>query len=523
MPKPQNRYEKYFIILWLIPLIVLGYIGWMNFLPLGGILTYSLDVGGEDTQGKAILTGPFYRISNKKETNGINYRNIENNLVYFELTDPKLNDADEIDIRIRFSGNFTDDMKLMLGAKDKEEWSYSWKECYVPLYEKLTNLSLLVKWENSSAYFTKQADGFNYQSEDDFLDNVPIGSVIATNDDEVIHRNSQVELTGINKSQFTDSMIYPGATQEIDHLIINNTIRGAHTFWTYVNNDTLVLKITKQDLNWYEKPDNLMIKVFSYDDELEGTANILDDGNESNNKVLGPLQSEQLIVEGLKPGSYRIELQDGSDLLIQQIEVNQAKLVVADSVYLVGNNPTYSSNSSILNPIVLFTKSFKTQTMNFYTWHENGLQQVNLNNNSTNSQIDINQVKTDFSTGLSPGEYKLVIPKQDIKVSINGYFSFTPESFFVPQRYKVTDLKSDFSWLIDNVDYVIVNYGGYIFPIEDNNWLIAAVSWKTKGLYINKDKLSFCFNIPNLKDHLDELISIDWIHISIKMNPVFKR
>jgi len=168
MTKQTNRGTKFLNVLWLIPLFTLGYIGWMNLLPLGGTETYFIDVGGEDTNGDARITGPFDRISDKKEVDGISCRELEKNLVYFELEDSKLNDADEISLKIKFQDNFPSGMKFMLGSRNKEEWSYDWKEVYIADSE----------WEIDHKDIIQSAEGnswliaeVNWRIENLFIDN----------------------------------------------------------------------------------------------------------------------------------------------------------------------------------------------------------------------------------------------------------------------------------------------------------------------------------------------------------------
>jgi hypothetical protein len=57
-----NKYSRILKLLWLIPVITLAYIGWVNIVPLGSTIHYSIDVGGVDTEGLARITGAFDRI-----------------------------------------------------------------------------------------------------------------------------------------------------------------------------------------------------------------------------------------------------------------------------------------------------------------------------------------------------------------------------------------------------------------------------------------------------------------------------
>ncbi len=168
--------------LWLIPIVVLGYIGWVNLLPFGSNPTYLIDVGGDDTGGKARITGPFDRISDKMLANGTSFRELEWKLVYFELDSRRLGDAAEVEVRVRFEDNFPSDREFMLGPKDKEEWSYYWKDIYVPFYGQLADFPLVAEDGSIKVYATGEGSSASFESVDEFLQHPPVGSVVARND-----------------------------------------------------------------------------------------------------------------------------------------------------------------------------------------------------------------------------------------------------------------------------------------------------------------------------------------------------
>ncbi|MCK4964777.1 MAG: hypothetical protein KAS54_06835 [Dehalococcoidia bacterium] len=168
--------------MWLIPILVLGYIGWVNLLPFGSTFTYLIDIGGDDTGGKARITGPLDRISDKMMANGTSFRELEHMLVYFELDSRRVGDAAEVEVKVRFEDNLPSDRKFMLGARDEAEWSYYWKDIYVPFYGQLTDFSLVAEDGSIKVYATGEGSDFSFESVDEFLQNPPVGSVIARND-----------------------------------------------------------------------------------------------------------------------------------------------------------------------------------------------------------------------------------------------------------------------------------------------------------------------------------------------------
>lgn len=743
--------------LWLIPILTLGYIGWMNLLPSGGICTHLIDVGGEDTGGLARITGPFDRISSKITAQGTNFRELEQDLVYFELEDSRLWDADEVEVRVRFNDNFPGDAKFILGA-EREEGSYYWKDIYVPFYGQLADLTPVAEDGNIKVYATEEGSSASFGSVDEFQQNPPLDSVIARNDEGLsinqrvspeecggidvgelatgdafpiplagdVSENGYLEadtslrgmhtfyffatgdtlqlriakrdlnayegtdvlnvqiysLDGILKAaetipddgdatrskklgdlqywaltvdnlergtyrlvltplsvgddfvitylrldqaklvvqgsvflagnlyldeepqpmvvwyynfveaeiqfrtlhdsalqivtlsgerhdqtinidavgtRFSTGLLKPGIYQitsekgdviieagkgyfaftedslflptsssnreENGNLVINTALRGGHTIWTYVTNGSLDLEVTKQDLNWYEGPDELKIEVYSFDGELEGSVIILDDGDEGNSHELGLLQSESLRIQDVERGAYKIELESGGDLLIRGVEISHEKLVVEKRVYLVGMNAGYFESGLPFDPVILYGKNSRGTELKFFTWHNGGLQQMAIGGDGFCTEVDVNKVATEFNTSLKPGPYQLIAPGQDIIIEYDGYLSFTPDSFFLPKRCEVLDLKYDLSWVRENADYIIIDYEDYVAPVEDDGWLVAQASWNVEDLFIKDNELSFCFSVPHLTqtEGQDKTIPIDWIEISLKILPIWER
>lgn len=277
-----NRFLK---ALWLIPIVVLGYIGWMNFLPLGGTITYLIDVGGDDVGGEARITGPFDRISDKMMINGTSFRELEKSPVYFDLDTPRLGIADEVEVRVRFKDNFPEDGGFILGAKDKDEWNYYWKDIYVPFYAQLADLTPVAEDGNIMVYATEKGSNTSFGSVDKVQQNPPLGSVIARNDQSLsIDQGVSPEEWGeIDVSEFVTGDAFPvplaGDIDENGSFETDTSLRRAHTFYFFTSGGTPELKITKRDLNGYEGEDMLDILVYSLDGTLKASGTIPDDGD----------------------------------------------------------------------------------------------------------------------------------------------------------------------------------------------------------------------------------------------------
>lgn len=112
----------------IIPIGVLLYIGYMNTLPFGGSQSFSIDVGGADTEGLASLAAPLERFSQPLSIDGTTCRRMQHGLVYFEAQAPRIQANSRVVVKVRLGGNLADGSEILLGARDKKEWSYAWQE-----------------------------------------------------------------------------------------------------------------------------------------------------------------------------------------------------------------------------------------------------------------------------------------------------------------------------------------------------------------------------------------------------------
>ena len=331
--------------LWLIPAIALIYIIWMNFMPLGFTAYYTIDFGGEDTIGEARITGPFDRISDGKIIDEVSVRYVEKHMVYLELNSVVLRNASEVSMRVRLKDDFPDSGIFVLGARDNSESGYQWKESYVPFYSKLGKLPTVAKNETTYIYDTGRYSSSDFESVDDFLENPPFGSVLATNMND-LHLNRKVnqeELGGIDNEIFSvmDELNFQliSDVNDNNNLGSDTSLRGSHEFYFLSDGGPLELTVTKRDLNWYEGEDTLKVMVNSLDGIHNATITIIDDGNETKSGSMGDSQQETLTIEYLKPGIYHLSLKSlgaGDDFVITRLQLNQGNLIVPEKIFLAG-------------------------------------------------------------------------------------------------------------------------------------------------------------------------------------------
>jgi hypothetical protein len=500
-----------------------------------------IDVGGDDLSGAARLIGPYEAVSNPVVANGTSFRQVESSPVDFELDTRRIRSTAQVQAHVTFKDSLTEGERLVLGARTGDESSFYWKEIYVPFYAQLSGLTPVVEEGTTTVYATDGNDSTEYVSVAQFAGTPPIGSTIATNDPSLpVNQRFSSEEWGqtttidfptedwgeADVAQFSAlPHLSSQARKEDGHLTVDITLRGGHTFWTYVNNGHLELQVTKQDLNWYQGPDELRVQVYSLEGALKGNCTIPDDGNVGDSGPLGPLQSKSLSVDGLPPGAYRVEMQGWHDLLIRQTKVNQEKFVVEKRVFPVGVNSGYFDNRLTFDPVVLYGRSFGNSQVTVSTAHSNGLQLIAIEGSNSRTEIDVNEVVRSYGVRFEAGPYQIIVPNQDVDIRTNGYLSFTPDSWFLPKRCTVLALKYDLSWVQENVDYAIINFRDYVPPAEDGGWMVAQADWTRGDLQLDGERLTLRLGVLNAdgSDVLETDIPLDSIEVGLDIAPLWQR
>lgn len=749
------RKRRYVRLLWLAPLAVVLIVLYINFLPLGGSPNHTIDVGGSDTDGKARLTDTADGFSEAMSNGSVTYREITGDTVYFELTDPRLSQADEVAVAVRFADNFPEDGIFVIGAQCEE--GYSLRYAYVPFYDQLIDLPLVTQNGSMLVYATDTENPPPMSTVMDPLGNPPLGSLIASGDPS-LSINQVVTLQEYVNTQFGDydagaglsallpdpraayapldgdtallggqefylycngggfdltvekrdlnriagmdgldiSLYAPDGTlavsdvifddynftdnrvmgqkqrchinmaqsergvyrlavapqgEDIDFIItniacnqgkavaadglhlagysygggspaaveawlylaapgeirfsspgeqvpqyvtiwghemrqetfvnasgtwytsgalppglyrlrsslgdviveapqsvislteeslfipsfnrieegkgwldINISLKGSHTFWTFVDNGAIELSVTKQDLNEDQGADALSIDIYDLGGNLAANASIADDGDAAAGGGPGPMQGASLAASNLSAGAYRIEM-TGDDLLIREISINQGKLVLDDSITPASAETGGASNAGAdADALVLYTQGLSLQRAQFTAMDDGGIQQAAVTGDGVYSELYIDEMDEPFAVSMVPGSYRIVMARQNLALEFNGYMSFTPDSFFLPRRCEVAGLETYVSDFKEYVDYIVVNYDDYYVTDSYDGWTTARARWKTSDLSIVDDTLSFCLMVPHLDLAADagKTIPVDSIVIELDIPPFWR-
>lgn len=468
-------------------LLIIIFFAFRFFTPFGAIVSYQFNsILNRDKLSK--IKGAEETSSFKPGENGvlqIPQQIIRQSVVTFNLkliTKP----IEGVWVNLKFKGN---PKEIKIGVRGSEKEKYQ----YLPLYNQILNS---LTWSQTSEGKTtfwqrekKYPDLSDLVSNPLLNDEIKVASYFFNPSDIVMKENSP-------SSQ--------------SNLKIEKTLRGTHTLLIKVDKKPLLLTVVKQDANAYKGEDTLSIQIYNIQQNKIAEQLIPDDGvTDAGGLTMAPQKSE-IKINDIKPGIYRIVLQDmtgNADTRIKSIEVNQPLLVFQTPVFVVDEKPT-----------TIWTNSKKIEMS---TYHANSIQTVKLDNKyNLKVEKEAKQFAFDLnnpdSKTASPSAdnvstlHKLEILKNDLIITGDGYFAFSQESFFNPEPIKTVDLSTVSD--INKIDYIIANYQS---AKKDGEWYIAQAYFDPKDIKIDEDKLYFSLESPELSSYGGE-ITIDSLEVTVK-------
>jgi hypothetical protein len=453
--------------LYLVPIIILLYLGYANFIQ-NHTFNHFYDIGSGQDAKTPYLT-PNDRVSSIDNNETRNFTS--HPLTYFKVDIPK--GFKKIDVQLKLEDTFNNNTIIYLGYQNDSIWSYK----NTLIYDE--NQEVFSEYEKSS-----------YESYDMY------------------------KLT--NKS-FNDSRIQSDVRIPIDYEInnfkdkstINVGLRGGHSFYVYLNN-SLNLSIIKQDINWYNGSDILKIELYDLNGTLIANTSIDDDGFNDAKKNTSIQQTGTLQVDNVQ-GVYELRFSD-FDGIIRRIDINTNK-IITNKLFLADNN-LYIPNST--KNTTTYFKSGGYSKLKFLTYHGEGFQVLKLNTENTS----INKTHFDYKYNTFKGSKNITTTNNDIIISIsNGYLSFSEDGFFEPfLPVEPVDINN-----LDDIDYVILPKSNYTKVQRDGDWIIAETSFNLEDAYINNNQLSMMITIPHLSKFPNASIPIDYINITVYKYGILQR
>lgn len=479
--------------------VLVSFILYSHFLPFGKKTTFS------SFESKNLIEiGPIDRVMHINK-NGIETTKLLSENTYFITPDKFLFDV--ANFKIYFASESY--QEIHIGYQNKSSWSYASRLISTGLFDQVSWTQLGI---NPSLY-QKKTDYLSFQ---EFIKNPP--------------SNKSIGYFDFDENIFKEKLIVDYSPSPTD-TTISTFLRGKIVFYVYLSSEPFNMTISKQDLNWYEDPDVVSMKIYK-SNEVVYSATIEDDGiTDASGKSN---QTQSVTIQNPGPGlpeegTYKITIDAGGDSVINQIKTNLHKIIFDSPLYL-------ASNSEIFPVVVPQTVANTIYTdalgISVSTPHKSALQQVrikpaedktNLNaNEEVNivNSLDLKSVNLEASIAATPsasqnGLSEIFVPKSDVILKADlGYFSFSPEQFFSPSDLKLMPItkKED----MEKVDYVITNYKR---THQDGEWRVAEAEFDLSDAYVKNGKLSWIIKAPGLKERGGEVIIKD-IQVELIKKPL---
>lgn len=289
-----------------------------------------------------------------------------------------------------------------------------------------------------------------------------------------------------------------GSTQSIDV-----SLRGYHTFATYIRDETLDVTIAYMDMNRTEGADAGAVRVWNENHEVVAESRIVDDGITSDSQEnSGVPTSVRVTAYGLDEGVYTVELSGTSDIFWRRITTPQRYVTFVNQVY-IADEVGYQSGTRA-TAFVTTAKHLMIET-----FHADSPQAIVVGSTTIPLPQSHEKVRRNIpDSGLVAGS----TPKGDVRITGAGLFAFSRESFFNPYPVRLTaytDLDAE------GIDYVLATYT----PLEEAREGVyrATARFDLDAIRQPDDTLKFILSAPGIAD--TDGIRIHTIRVDFKKPP----
>ncbi len=447
------------LILIAIPIAVMGWLLNMWFVP-SGVFLVEHEVGQSSPFIDELK--PETRVSDISETEeGESVQAIEADPAFFFLHPHRQDFFDEVVFEVWFQNASLPIVELggLAGVNPETYTLY-------PLHNRLIDESTWNRIDEDGLVLLQREE--TYGSLADFFADPP------SRDEVAVYRTSFDVPYRIEEYQPTSSI------QTIDA-----SLRGHHEFKTYIKNETLSFTFHYMDMNREEGEDVVQVTVFNEQGQPVAEARAGDDGNASDDAVVGyGLKELNLVAYRLPEGVYKVVMNTTRDVFFRDIQTPQQKVVFLNTLF-IGDEIGYREPSE---GATIYTES---KRLRFQTRHAEGVQTITAGDQS----LDIAQPYEWYTlTFIDEGLESMVVPVGDVEIVTEGKFSFSPSQYFNPDPVSLNAYTT-----IEQlgVDYVLAQYQS---PRQEGDWLVATVPFDVTDLYEEDQTWKFSFSTPLIEE-----------------------
>jgi len=302
----------------------------------------------------------------------------------------------------------------------------------------------------------------NYNSVEEFINNPSLDKNIATYNYSL---NYNYHMQGYQ--MFNEATEY------------NQSIRGRHELFTYLENENLDFTFYWQDMN-SATADNYIIKIYKGETEIHSAWSATE---------LNSINEKNIVLTGLSGGVYRIVLDVSDDIVTTKMKSQQH--------YLVFKNKLYLYDASSLMPEIVSNND----ELIIKTDYENGLQSIKISEDT----IKLNKISTYFTwrpqKNTIGSVYSIQPEKKNFIMQGSGFFALNKDNFFDPD-YNIDRMKNSMD--IEQYDYLIAaNYTG---PLLQTGWKNNSATFDLSKVSGDRKNLFFVISSPGLSEAKEDII-----------------
>jgi hypothetical protein len=241
--------------------------------------------------------------------------------------------------------------------------------------------------------------------------------------DSVLHSSDYAHLEVWHASSTPLLMQDPSANLQETRV----SLRGSHDFWVLPSGGSVRFEFDLQDANRSDGGRSAILQIMKGDETIKTAAIGLGGSLDTR---MGTVITARIEAHDLTPGVYEVRVISDDNIFIRAIRTTSAHWVVGPRL-VFGDVVGYATSTPIASAWS------DSRHLVLETFHNEGLQTVRFGTDvvvllKTHAPVNLN--RTDTQT--TPQQF--TAPKADVRIVGDGYFSFTPQAFFVPQPRRVT-------------------------------------------------------------------------------------
>lgn len=313
--------------------------------------------------------------------------------------------------------------------RKSDGWSIVTQQIDKSELKKLANKDIL-QFFLSMEFFENQNENLDLALNHGFItlaeeDDYTLWGTGDLNEETIASFISDVEAFVADYKSGTNSILPNDFSEE--PTIINRNLRGDHSFYLLLS-DQLEAEIITKKLNWYNDHSELYANLrdaFTQEIICQISLSLSNDDSSGNEEESS---ATEIFCPNLEPGAYILEIADASendDYVIEVIKVNSNKIIAKDQVIPV-------------LPGSLYFEAFEAKNLQFYYWHDNLTQEIEISSEDTSDVIALTKEDKGITVEYEflPGEWSLNITRGNLNIS-GSNFSFSSEQWFDPSDYQI--------------------------------------------------------------------------------------